>query len=118
MGVLKLGVYDGNGYKIEIFPPFTVDDLIPAHPAVLHLDPNITVKAKARELIKYLPTKVETIVSHEPIELEGFLTEEVILSQRMRYEDDWYIDDFGFYVYCYSHVADCEQIKDLRYEQD
>jgi hypothetical protein len=119
----KLLDYTGNGYEVRVASLFLIDDTVPAFDAVLFLDVNLRVKAKARELLKTLPLKVETIVSHEPIilaqqEKELFLKsktyEEIYLSQRLIWEGDWYIDDFGFYVYCYSFVADCEQLKDLR----
>lgn len=117
--------FTGNGYKVEVDSEYIIDNELPAHSATLYLSPNIQVKAKARELLKTLPLNVETIISHEPILLPEIERElhyklktwkEIYLAQRMVFKGDWYIDDFGFYVYCYSRVADYKQLKDLRYE--
>ena len=122
----KIIEYTGNGYKVEVQSPHRVDGL-EALPAILYLDPNIQTKAKARELLKSLPLNIETTVSHEPIftpeiekELQSHIRtyEEIKHSQRLVEAGEWYIDDFGFYVYCYSRVADYSQFKDLRYDND
>ena len=121
----KLKEFTGNGYEVEVSSEYVIDDVLSAHPATFYLDPNIQSKAKARELIKTLPLFVETTVSHEPLlfpEIEKELHqktrtwEEIYLSQRMILDNEWYIDDFGFYVYCYSRVAVESSFKDLRYD--
>lgn len=123
----KIVEFTGYGYKVEVESDFIIDDLIRAHPATLYLSPNIQEKVKARELLKTLPLNVQTIVSHEPVlhpEVENLLHtkrqswEDIYLLQRLVLEGDWYIDDFGFYVYCYSFIADCSLLKDLRYESE
>jgi len=125
----KLMDYTGNGYKVIIYPDFLVDGFIPVHPAIFYLDINISSKVRARELLKSAELCVETIISHEPVflpEIEEDMRcnnkswEDVYLSQRMLSPDPdddlWYIDDFGFYVYCYSFIAKKNLLKDLRYD--
>lgn len=119
----KLLDYTGNGYEVRVESSFLIDEVVPALDAVLYLDVNIRSKAKARELLRTLPLNVETIVSHEPIilaqqEKELFSKlktyEEIYLSQRLIWDGNWYIDDFGFYVYCYSFIAENQLLKDYR----
>ena len=126
MGRLKSITWTDNGYLVTFPSTLKVDDLIPVPDAELLIDFNIKTKQQVRDLYKDTQIFVETVVSHEPIifsvqEKEMFSKvktyEEIYLSQRLKWEDEWYIDDFGFYVYCYSFVAKNELLKDERYER-
>lgn len=66
-------------------------------------------------------TGIHTVVSHEPFleNLDGTKPVEVVIQeQRLRDGEDFYIDDFGFYVYL--HHSFCEgydTLDDTRYEK-
>lgn len=114
-----------NGYVVTFQPTFLVDKLLPVHPATLLIDFNVKSKVEVRRLLSLFPTEVTTILSHEPIilpEHERLMFskvqtyEDIYLSQRLEYKGEHYIDDFGFYVYCYSFLTEHELLKDTRYE--
>ena len=68
--------------------------------------------------------KFKVYVAHEPMLTEVHFRaiaekrrtiEEIVLSQRMIAAGAWYIDDFGFYVYCFSTVSEKDEVVDFRY---
>lgn len=122
----KLLDHNGDGYEVKVASPFVIDDdpEIRIPEAVFFMDANIRTKQRAREILSGMDLKVTTIVSHEPIIMDehkrlmdrGISFEDIYSKQRLIQGPEWYIDDFGCYVYCHSFVAEQELLRDLRYE--
>lgn len=83
-----------------------------------------TYRSRVKESMK--DVRVLTVVSHEPILDESILDllhsntrtlEEICEEQRLKDGDEYYIDDFGFYVYFCNYATEGQdKLIDNRYE--